>query len=350
MPAYLNSAQVALPVALYLATDNYDHVPGVLSATQIMKATRQQILTARVPAEQRSIDVMGLVKSRMGSSIHDGVERAWSNPTLRMLGLQSLGLDESIANRIVFNPEETLRGHGYEERSLKDLVMTEGPIAKDAIAVYMEIRGFRQIAGRWVSGKFDFVGESMPHDFKSTGTFTWTKGVKWEDYQIQLSIYKWLNPEIIQGDVGFIHFFFTDWKQWETQNPAYPTHPIMTKEIPLWSLQETEDYLNFKLNQFDLYKDSTEDLIPLCNDKELWRRDDVWKVYKDPANTKRAINGGGGFKDEGAAHVFNQEKTGGAGAVVKFPGQVNACKYCDAFSICSQKDSLIADGSLQFNN
>jgi len=38
---------------------------------------------------------------------------------------------------------------------------------------------------------------------------------------------------------------------------------------------------------------------------------------------------------------------GGVGIVVEKPGQVLACKYCPAFPICSQKDELIADGSLQ---
>jgi hypothetical protein len=37
---------------------------------------------------------------------------------------------------------------------------------------------------------------------------------------------------------------------------------------------------------------------------------------------------------------------GNVGLVKEVPGQVTACKYCPAFSICSQKDALIAAGDL----
>ena len=40
---------------------------------------------------------------------------------------------------------------------------------------------------------------------------------------------------------------------------------------------------------------------------------------------------------------------GNVGIVKEQPGQVTACKYCSAFSICSQKDQLIAAGDLQLN-
>ncbi len=346
MQTYLNSADVALPIALYLATDNYDRIPGVVSATQLMKSTRQQVLVPRVPAEQRSIDIINLVKSRMGSSIHDGVERAWSNPEARKIGLRLLGYSEDVIESIVYNPEQTLRAFGYDERSLNNLVMEQDK--PNQIPMFMEIRSFREIEGREVSGKFDLVGDGRPHDFKSTGTFTWTKGSKDEDYQIQLSIYRWLNPKIITEDSGSIHFFFTDWKAWETRNPAYPQKPIESKEIPLLSLDDTEDYIRQKLQAFDKYKDASEQSIPVCSPKELWQKDDQWKVYKDPNNLKRAMSGGT-FNNPGDAHAFNQAKTKGTGFVRHIPGEAMACKYCDAFLACGQKDQLIANQILKFD-
>jgi len=33
--------------------------------------------------------------------------------------------------------------------------------------------------------------------------------------------------------------------------------------------------------------------------------------------------------------------------VIEKPGTVNACKYCPAFSVCTQKDDLLARGELQ---
>ena len=37
---------------------------------------------------------------------------------------------------------------------------------------------------------------------------------------------------------------------------------------------------------------------------------------------------------------------GQVGIVVEKPGLVMACKYCSAFSACSQKDDLVASGDL----
>ena len=39
---------------------------------------------------------------------------------------------------------------------------------------------------------------------------------------------------------------------------------------------------------------------------------------------------------------------GNVGVVLTVPGEAKACKYCKAFSLCSQKDALIASGDLNF--
>jgi hypothetical protein len=326
MNTYLNESGVPLSVAVYLATDHYDYIPNTVSATALMKPIRQQVLGYRIPAGQKQEDVTNLVKSRMGTSIHDGIERAWNGHYKE--AMTKLGYPQKIIDRIVVNPE--------------------GPLASDAIPVYMEKRSFREIAGVTVSGKFDFVAEGRVEDFKSTSTYTWTKGVKDDDYQLQGSIYRWLNPDIITQDVIAVQFFFTDWKAYEAaKNPDYPQRSVECKLIPLLSLEETEAWITKRLTSFDHHKNGDEKTLPLCTDKELWRKDDVWKVYKDPNNLKRAMNGGS-HTSAGAANVFLQEKTGGRGVVVKIPGQVMACKYCQAFPICTQKDDLIANGSLIF--
>ncbi len=328
MQTYLNESGAALSVAVYLATDTYDFVPGVVSATALMKPVRQQILRSRVPAANRTGDILNMVKSRLGTSIHDGIEKAWNDVDGRQVALASLGIPKPVIDRIVVNPE--------------------GELKPDAIPVYMEKRSFRTIRDRQVSGKFDFVAEDRVEDFKSTGTFTWTKGVKDADYQLQLSIYRWLNPDIIKQDTGAVRFFFTDWAAYKVQSEkGYPTHPVMTKNIPLLTLEETEAYIGNKLDMFDKYKDADETTIPECTDEELWRRPDEWKVYKDPNNLKRCMSGGK-FDNSAAASLFNQEKTGGAGFIKHIPGQVGMCKYCDGFEACTQKDRLIADGSLTF--
>ena len=45
--------------------------------------------------------------------------------------------------------------------------------------------------------------------------------------------------------------------------------------------------------------------------------------------------------------MMRKAEDGHVGVVVEQPGQVTACRYCPAFSVCSQKDALVASGDLQ---
>jgi hypothetical protein len=322
MQTYLNQTGVPLSVAVYLATDHYDHVPDAISATSLIKPVRQQILPGRVPAEQAKADVLSFVKSRIGTSIHDGLERVWVGGHYKEAML-ALGYPQKIIDRVVVNPV--------------------GKLPEGAIPVYMEIRSFREINGVRISGKFDFVAEGRLEDFKSTSTFTWVKETKVEDYKLQGSIYRWLNPGIITQDHMAIQFFFTDWMPGRAkQDPKYPQRQVEQQLIPLLSLDETERYIRNKLAQYDKYRDAAEQEIPECTDEDLWRREPSYKYYKNPAKRLRSTKN---FETLAEANKRLAED-GNVGVVVTVPGEVVACRFCAAFPICTQKDKYIADGTL----
>jgi hypothetical protein len=324
---YLNGTGVPLSVAVYLATSHYDHVPNAVSATSLMKPIRQQILAARLPAEQSQTEVLQVVKSRIGSAIHDGIEKAWTGGHYKA-AMKNLGYPQKIIDRVVVNPEGTL--------------------PKGAIPVYMEQRMFREIDGRTISGKFDFIAEGRLEDFKSTGSWSWIAGGKEEDYQLQGSIYRWIDAaqplRKITRDHMAIQFFFTDWMAAKAKaDPAYPQRPVEQKLIPLLPLDDTEQYIRGKLRQFALHRNAPEPDLPHCTDKELWRKAPVFKYYRDPAKRTRSTKN---FDTAAEAHQ-RLIKDGNVGVVVEVPGEVVACKYCPAFPVCGQKDKLIADGSLR---
>jgi hypothetical protein len=320
---YLNDTGVPLSVAAYLSHDSYDFIPNTISATGLMRPLRQTILSRRVPAGTDLPDVVSLLKSRLGTSLHDGIERVWLNTESRNAALLSLGYPQKIVDRIVVNPEREL--------------------SKSDIPVYMEKRSFREIEGVTVSGKFDFVAEGRVQDFKSTGTFTWVNNTKDADYQLQGSIYRWLNPDIITDDMIAVQFFFTDWQKFRAkQDKKYPAHPVMQKLVPLLTLSDTEDYIRTKLRSIETNKTKSEDELPRCSPKELWQKATTFKYYKSgkvgPRSTKN-------FDSAADAHTTLM-KDGGKGIVVEVPGAVVACNYCPAFSVCRQKDEYLADGTL----
>jgi hypothetical protein len=343
MTTFTNTSAVPLSVAAYLASDSYDYIPNTVSATALLKPIRQRVLAARVPTGMAQTDIMSMVKSRNGTSIHDGVERVWTNPLRRRLALMSLGIPDSVISRIVVNSSQLLKQYGYGAESTEKLYMEDTPVDANTIPVFLEVRSFREHMGVRVSGKFDFVAEAKVEDVKTTGTFTWTNDTKSEDYQLQGSIYRWLNPKIIRQDTMSIQFFFTDWAAYRLKSEKnYPAQPVMPLVIPLLSLDATEAFITQRLSLFEAHKSSHEQDLPQCTDKELWRKEPVYKYYKGGVVAARSTKN---YPTAREAHEHLM-KDGGTGLVVNIPGEVVACKYCPAFPICTQKDQLIAEGSL----
>lgn len=327
---YANVSEVPLALAVFLASDFYDHNddPNTISATTLLKPIRQIVLPSRIPPGEGLVNLADMMNSRMGTAIHDGIEKAWM--TNYREAMRAIGLPERVINKVVINPDQ------------QTLEMNP-----DAIPIYLEQRLKRQL-GKWtITGKFDFVGEGRVQDFKSTSTFTYMKQTGSDKYPQQGSIYRWLDSKMIHQDQMDIHYIFTDWKAALSKtDPNYPPRRFHKQSYDLMSLIETENFIRQKLALIENFFDAPEEEIPLCSDEDLWRSEPVFKYYKDPANAntpgKRSTKN---FDTRQEAVIFMSEK-GSVGVVKEVPGQVTACKYCPAFAACSQKDQLIASGDL----
>lgn len=325
MGNYSNTTGVSLPLAVWLATDNYDGKPGTnsysISATSLLKSIKQIVLGLRAAGDD-VIDVNGLVQSRIGNAIHDAIERAWTDPQRLIKTIVSLGYTEELAKRVVVNPV--------------------GPVTEGSIPVYMEQRGYKKL-GRWtITGKFGFVFDGALTDFKSTGVFTYVNKTKDKDYILQGSIYRWLHPNIITKDQMSIDFIFTDWKKMGLNNPNYPASRLLNERLPLKPIEETEQWLAQRLTLVDTLELTPEPDLPHCNDEELWRSESVFKYYKSgvvgPRSTKNFDN---------AADAYTlQRNDGGKGLVLEIKGSPTACLYCNVSSLCTQKNAYIHSGEL----
>ena len=324
MSKYANTSSVPLSLAIFLATDPYDHNPdsNTISATALIKPVRQLVLSARVPEDLSPVDLVNLVPSRMGSAIHDAIERSWKDNYKP--AMEALGYPKRVIEKIKINPES------HE--------LTDG-----TIPVYMEQRAHKQVGKFTVSGKYDFIGDGRVEDFKTASTYTAMNNTNDEKYIWQGSIYRWLNPVIITKDEMAIQFIFTDWSKAKAmQDPKYPQQRIQQRLLPLKSLQETDAFVRRKLAQIEQYWEAKEEELPPCTDADLWRSEPVFKYYKNPDNTKRSTKNFDNRHDAQLRYI----EDGSVGKVVEVPGQVTACKYCSAFAVCSQKDALIASGDL----
>lgn len=321
---YANVSEVPLALAVFLATDSYDHNddPNTISATTLLKPLRQVILPSRIPPGEGLVNLADMMNNRMGTAIHDGIEKAWM--TNYRKAMQNIGLPDRIIDHVRINPSAEELGTGI-------------------IPIYLEQRLSRQL-GKWtITGKFDFIGEGKVQDFKSTSTFTYKKQTGADKYTQQGSIYRWLDPRKIYQDRMDIHYIFTDWKgAMAKTDPSYPPKRFHTQSFELLSLNETEAFIRKKLALIEQYWNAPEEDLPPCSDDELWRSEPVFKYYKNPAKTARSTKNFDTMQDA----MLRLSEDGNVGIVKEVPGQVTACRYCPAFAACTQKDQLVAAGDL----
>lgn len=325
MAQYSNQTNLPLPIAVWLAHDTYDREAAGLSATTLMRPTRQVILAKRVPPGEGIIDVSGMIKSRIGTAIHDAIEGAWVSDKLDNT-LRNLGISDKMIKRVLVNPESIPQG-------------------KPVIPVYLEKRSEREVLGVKITGKFDFIADGRVHDFKTTSTFAYTSGNKDDDYIMQGSIYRWLNPDIITDDMMSIIFIFSDWNKnrYLSDKENYPPSQITSRDFLLLPEATVQKYVEHKVNELIACEQLDEADLPLCTDKELWRKEDTFKYYKNPAATGRSTKNFDSYRE--AYQRFIDD--GSVGRIDTVKGTVQACLYCPAFSLCSQKDALIESGELK---
>lgn len=316
---YTNHSNISLPLAVFLATDEYDHEDDVISATTLIKPIRQIVLTQRFNKDEVAVDISNLVSSRMGTAIHTAIEKAWLNPSK---ALADLGYSPKLIERIKVNPDTVNKGD---------------------IPVYMEKRSYKQVGKYKVSGKFDFVAEGRVQDFKSTSVFTYLNQSNANKYALQGSIYRWLNPDIITQDTMTIHYVFTDWNKVEaTRNKNYPANRVLSQQYTLMSIADTDRFVKSIISNIDKYKNVPEPELPYCTDEDLWRKPTVWKYYKNPNKLERSTKN---FETQSDA-LAQLVKDGSVGIVKEVKGQVVACRYCPVFHLCTQKDKFINTGEL----
>ena len=319
---FTNNSNIPLALAVWVVDDDYDYQkdPKYFSVTTLLKPIRQIVLSRRVPDELIKKDVEDFVASSLGSSIHAGIERAWKYNYKK--NLQALGYPDNLIERVKVNPEP------------KDL-------KPDTIPIYIEQRNFKKFKGYTIGGKYDLVAEGILHDNKSTSAYTYVFGGKDEDYRLQGSFYRWLVPTKITEDFIRINFIFTDWQKAQAQrDPNYPQHRLLFKDIPLYSLEETERIISGKIDQIDHYMNEPDEKIPRCTDEELWRSETKYKYYADASKTTGRSTKNFDTLDAAHDYMLKAKK----GIVITVPGEVKRCLYCPAAPICKQCREYYPDG------
>ena len=263
-----------LPAAIVAAVQNdpYDGGRGDISCTKLIDSPRVRVLSAKHHAEIK-VDVSERVWSLLGQAVHTILERA---------GLRQEG------------------------------VITEERMYGDA--------------GGWrVSGQVDtlHLASQKLSDYKVTtvwkksGSDSWTR---------QLNVLRWLahkNGHTI-NTLEVIGIFRDFRKSEALRDPSYPQSAIQTISVPLWTLEETEDYVRERVA---IHQAASKGIDIQCTDEERWMSPSKFALMKDGA--KRAVRVADREEDLGEA--------GEGYSIVERKGEAKRCAmYCDVSAWCTQ--------------
>lgn len=110
----------------------------------------------------------------------------------------------------------------------------------------------------------------------------------------------------------------------------YPSSPIVTQEIPMWSREDTVGFIEERIRLHV----AAQKKLPQCSEEDRWAKPDVYAVMKG----KRAINGGIKRTLEEAQELA--EETEGS-FIEHRPGDNTRCEnYCSVAPFCSQYKKL----------
>lgn len=321
---YTNLTNIPLSVAVWLIADDYDgqaRKDKMISVTTLLKSPRQIILGKRAEATQSTkvIDVADLMNSALGKAFHNAVESVWNNRPQLEKALADLGYPPKTIKKIVVNPTEKTEGQ---------------------IPVYMEQRVEREFCGWTITGKYDMICDGAIEDHKSTSTFIYINDSKSDDYALQGSMYRWLNPDIVNKPYMQINFLFKDWTKAESGKSNYPPSRLHHKKYDLLPIAATETFIRNKLQVLDECMQLPEPELPYCTKEELWQREPTYKYYKSGVISSRSTKN---FDTAQEAYA-RLEEDGGTGLVVEVPAKPTACLYCNVSHMCSQFSEMKAAG------
>ncbi len=302
------------PIKLWLVDDTYDYQynPNYISATTLLKPAKEIILQSRLKNSEGTVttEISDLYARCVGTAIHAGIEEAWTKRLSK--NAKKLGIPAKAAEKMKVNP-------------------TPEEVAEGYLPIYMEQRATKDVGNFTIGGKFDMVIDGELFDFKTTSVFTYMNKVNDEKYQLQGSIYRWLNPDKITKDHITICYLFKDWQANRVGTKDYPPNVCVGVQIPLLSLAETTEYITHKLATVERYMHSPEEEIPECTEEDLWLKS-TFKYYSNPQNTTRCSK-----KFETMAEAVAYQNSRGGIGVIKAEFNAGRCKYCSANPICKQR-------------
>ncbi len=318
-----NKNNLSLPLAVLFSYSDYDGVVAdkTISATSLLKPLRSIILGLQNPDLYSEVDLTDMIPAVFGSAVHSYAQDAWEDPATVTKALTAMGINAETQKRVVINPKTVEQGQ---------------------VPIYIERRSERKINGWTIRGKFDGCVDGKLFDYKTKSVWSDIFGSNDEDYKLQGSIYRWLNPTIALADSISVESVYTDWSSSKARaDSKYPQLRVASKDFDLMSLETTGNWIAERLAIIDSCMDLAQADLPRCTPEELWETPTKYKYFKKEG-AKRATKIYDSMS-EASLRLSNE----GCGEIRTFPGQIKRCNYCNVAGICTQAQEYINSGQLE---
>jgi len=197
-----------------------------------------------------------------------------------------------------------------------------------------------EVLGWVVSGQPDLLGpDGVLTDWKVTSVFSFLLGDK-PEWEQQLNCYAWLYRkngfEVTKLQIVAILRDFMQSRA--SQDPDYPQCAVMVVDVPMWSQEEAQAYIEARVRLHQQAEFMMDDELYNCSKQERWERPTTFAVMR--ASNKKATRV---FNlDIEAEHFVNQHEKPDQYEIVKRPGEsVRCARFCNALPWCYQGTALL---------
>lgn len=193
-----------------------------------------------------------------------------------------------------------------------------------------ETRFFAEYNGLRLSGQPDvymFQTKTI-EDWKLTSKYTVRFNKYKPEWEKQLNVLAWLlKKNGLEVANLRIHAILRDFLQSDGYKHDFPDCPFVSFNIPLWTDEQVEQYINERTLLFKDYLTKPIFDIPICAPETRWNTGDIYKVYG--ANKTRSLKN---FEDLESAEEYASGKNV---EVVKVKGEDKRClQYCNLKEVC----------------
>jgi hypothetical protein len=334
------------------------------SATQIINPVRIFWLTKRHKDEIVE-DISEMLWRLLGSLLHLAMENANENCAVTTIKNRVKEFFDNIRDGMEFEEDTIMQEFMSFLTKDINIFLTALDYKKNRFIVEKRFKHVTK-SGLVISGGVDLIDKENNEilDWKLTSVFTWIyrnrSGSRIEDYTKQLNIYRFLCEKVgINIDKLTINMMFRDFSKSKAKYEKDYPNQIEPINLDVWGLDTTEAFIEERVAEFEQYKDTPDDELPICTPEERWQSQTTWAVRKlknktaskvlfsyskakewlvqecnEQAFKKTKMNSGDAF-DKEYAKLFNEF------TIEQRVGESVRCEsYCSCKDFCSFYKSL----------